>query len=104
MTVRSITAARLPAFAAAMAAFCPAGPLPITIRSYADALTLRASNPRCQVHWSFPLWEVRAHFCFHGCSRHPDIATAVPKWTNRRSGGSTLYCSAGYGEGADLVG
>src|SRR5947209_15913494 len=48
---RSITATRLRAFAAAMAPFCPAGPLPITTRSYADALTLRASNPQCQEHW-----------------------------------------------------
>src|SRR5438552_9355174 len=31
---RSITATRLPSFAAAMAPFCPAGPLPITTRSY----------------------------------------------------------------------
>src|SRR6266550_2218745 len=43
MTVRSITATRLRAFAAAMAPFCPAGPLPITTRSYSAAVTLRAS-------------------------------------------------------------
>src|SRR6266404_2936190 len=38
MTVRSIMATRLPTFAAAMAPFWPAGPLPITTRSYSDSL------------------------------------------------------------------
>ena len=43
MPVRSITATRLRAFAAAMAPFWPAGPLPITTRSYSGTLTLPAS-------------------------------------------------------------
>ena len=33
MSGRSITATRLPSFAAAIAAFCPPGPEPITSRS-----------------------------------------------------------------------
>src|SRR6267143_5056964 len=44
MAVRSTMATRLRAFAAAIAPFCPAGPLPITTRSYSAAVTLRASN------------------------------------------------------------
>src|SRR5690242_17511053 len=34
VALRSISATRLPILAAEMAAFCPAGPLPITTRSY----------------------------------------------------------------------
>src|SRR6266849_8328288 len=43
MTARSMMATRLRAFAAAMAPFWPAGPLPITTRSYSDTLILRPS-------------------------------------------------------------
>src|SRR2546425_9438863 len=43
MTARSMMATRLRAFAAAMAPFWPAGPLPITTRSYSDIFILRPS-------------------------------------------------------------
>src|SRR6266849_4522016 len=55
MTARSMMATRLRVFAAAMAPFWPAGPLPITTRSYSDTLNLRASNSQCQQHWFSPL-------------------------------------------------
>src|SRR5713226_1646321 len=42
--MRSITATLLRAFAAAMAPFWPAGPLPITTRSYSGAFTLPTSG------------------------------------------------------------
>src|SRR5467141_3558431 len=53
MAVRSTMATRLRAFAAAIAPFCPAGPLPITKRSYSAAVNLRASNSTlvpCRTH------------------------------------------------------
>src|SRR5580692_11216604 len=56
MRVRSITATRLRSLAAQMAPFCPAGPLPITIRSnswllmkreYSSAIRVRAQRQEC---------------------------------------------------------
>src|SRR5436309_4915309 len=86
MTVRSTTATRLRAFAAAMAPFWPAGPLPITTRSYADALTLTSSNPQCQQeHWFSLLTGSKVHFCFCGllrplrcaCCARPDSTVSI---------------------------
>jgi hypothetical protein len=44
-------ATRLRAFAAAMAHFWPAGPLPITTRPYSDALNLEIFEPQCHQDW-----------------------------------------------------
>src|SRR5258706_14622896 len=44
MAGQSMTATRLRAFAAAMAPFWPAGPLPITTRSYSDAFLLSRTS------------------------------------------------------------
>jgi hypothetical protein len=41
----------LRAFAAAMAHFWPAGPLPITTSSYSDALNLEIFEPHCHQDW-----------------------------------------------------
>src|SRR5713226_4127516 len=60
MAVRSITATRSRTSAAAIAPFCPAGPLPITTRSYSVTATLGASHSQLLWHhWSPPLAGLR---------------------------------------------
>src|SRR6266481_933461 len=60
MVARSITATRLRTFAAAIAPFCPAGPLPITTRSYSATATMEASHSQLlRHHWPPPLAGLR---------------------------------------------